>query len=177
MACFLLKPQRLLDILYLSMLRSLLMFHQDHSLTGIARQVMISAFFLDKMLNRVLKTEVDLSAAQFRMLAGLYFHGKTPQSQLAKMWDIAESSAKRQIDLLHTREFIRFDTSTPGRSVPIELTDAGIGVVRQSLEHISQVLDEKCRSLSEEDRKSLGLLLHKFTAGLKDEFTDACKTK
>lgn len=151
------------------------MFAKTDSLEGIARQVMIASFLLDKMLNRVLKSEVDLSAAQFRMLAGLYFHGPTPQSQLAKMWDIAESSAKRQIDLLHKRDFIKLDKETPGRSVPIILTDAGVGVVRRSLEQISKALEEKCRQMNGNDRKTLSRMLQKFTTGLKDEFLVDCK--
>ena len=109
--------------------------------------------------------EHRVTLTQFRVLVVLDAHGPTRLNQLAARLDVASSTALRTVDrLIAARLVDRRDNERDRREVVIQLTPAGLDVVREVTSRRKAAIEEIVQQMPAERRRALVEALAAFAA-------------
>ena len=106
---------------------------------------------IDRIMSLTLKKEMNMSAAQFRMLFALTSHPAITQKEIAAFWDVTEASVSRQIKLLETKGFI-------SRTPKLTITASGQKTLTEGKAVLDGVFEEIFKSVSDADRIKIASL-------------------
>jgi|SRR5690625_3209268 len=110
-------------------------------------------------LVRRIRSEADpagLTEAQYSVLATLRRRGPMTPRQLAELDGVQPPTMTRTLGLLESRELIsRVPHPTDGRRVVIDLTEDGVGVVRETVQRRTAWVARQLAGLTREERATL----------------------
>ncbi len=124
------------------------------------------AFLMDKLEDRLLQRDFQMSLPQFRML--LAIDDKTVcQREIAEFWGTTQAAVSRQIDYLVEHEFVsREENSENRRQYSLVLTKKGKKLLENMFSIIEQEYAQIYEHISATERNSLTASLQKMITAI-----------
>lgn len=120
------------------------------------------AFILEKRADELLKKELDIGFAQYKVLEAIYINSLAKQNAIAKMLDQTEASISRQIKILQKKGLINVtDVMGNRRAREIGLTHIGEEMVTQADTILQYAQAEVLGSLNPQEHSTMAGILEK----------------
>jgi len=138
------------------------------------REVIQSMFIftvsLQKIADRVLRSEIGLTLSQFRMLMVIDRHPGSSQKCVADFWGVEEASVSRQIDILAKKKFVVRTTSARSKREHIlALTKGGKRMLGKAIAAIDRQSENMFGTVTQKQRRDLSVRLEQLLLGVKHE--------
>ncbi|MFH0804598.1 MAG: MarR family transcriptional regulator [Patescibacteria group bacterium] len=118
------------------------------------------SFVMARISDQLLRQELLLTHAQFRMLMAIRHHGQISQKKVANFHGLSEAAISRQISPLLKKRFIATTVNAENRREHLlVLTDRGSQLAERALRLLDRRFDKLIDSIGAEQKKKLAELL------------------
>lgn len=122
-----------------------------------------SLFFFDKMVDQILRKEIELTLAQFHVLMMIYMRGTASQQVIAEMLQNTQASVSRQVSILLEKKCVtRVQNPLNKREYRLTNTALGTSLVKKSVKALDKKLKEVLSIVPEKDKEKMVLSLNKI---------------
>lgn len=133
------------------------------------------SFLLDKLADRTLQDELDLSFSQLRILIAINRNSEVTQKKIACFWDMTQAAVSRQIELLIEKKLVAMHENVHNRRENhLSLTPSG----EKILEDAHSLLDSKYEAIfkivSPREREVFEDIVHRLLGELCENGRDFC---
>jgi DNA-binding MarR family transcriptional regulator len=116
-----------------------------------------------KIADKALSSKLNITMAQFRILAAVKRDPNLSQRSIAEFWGVTEASASRQINILTKKGLIsRTHDSNNRRKYVLKLTKKGQREIKQASHLINESFEKIFKEISNKDREIFHNLLQRF---------------
>lgn len=138
------------------------------------RQIIESIFILtvnlQKVADRILHSEINLTLSQFRMLMAINHHPGLSQKDIADFWGIEEASVSRQIGILTDKKLISIkNRAASKREHSLSLASPGKKIIEKAILVIENQSEDIFRDVGQKQREDLYALLELLINSVKRE--------
>jgi len=141
-----------------------------YSICETLQPILSIVLIFKKIADRVLRSELDITMAQFRILVAIQHGSDLSQQKIAEFWGMTEASASRQVDILGRSGLIS-KTRDPrdSRKHVLKLTKKGLEDIKLASRLMNGVFDRIFKDISDKDKNNLHNLLQRFEIAMKSK--------
>ncbi len=133
------------------------------------------SFLLDKLADRALQGELDLSFSQFRVLIAINRNSEVTQKKIACFWDMTQAAVSRQIELLIEKKLVAMhDNVRNRREHHLSLTAQGKDVLEKAYSLLDSQYEPIFKVISQDDRAVFEDIVHRLLGELCENGRDFC---
>lgn len=122
-----------------------------------------AVFVIDKIADKILQDNLNLTYSQFRILAAIKRNPDVSQKDIADYLDMTEAAVSRQIEFVVKREFVKKTENKKNRRQSVlALTSLGINQLQKAFKTLDAKFEEVFGVINPKEREVLSTAFSKL---------------